>query len=120
MVKETESLAMCKEYLGKDVEVVMDKPLGSKHHKYNFLYEANYGYIPNTKAPDGDEIDAYFLGVDKPLKKASGICIAIVHRFKDDDDKVVVVPKDTELSDKEIQEMVYFQEQWSEYTIIRM
>jgi inorganic pyrophosphatase len=48
--------------------------------------------VPDTKAPDGEEIDAYFLGIDKPVKKAQGKCIAIIHRLNDDDDKLVVVP----------------------------
>jgi len=56
-----------KEFLGKKVEMVIDRPLGSKHHKHGFLYEANYGYIPNTKSPDGEELDAYYLGAKVPL-----------------------------------------------------
>ena len=58
-----------KDFLGKDVEVIMDRPLGSRHPKHGFVYEANYGYIPNTKSPDSEELDAYYLGVSKPLKK---------------------------------------------------
>lgn len=108
-----------KDYLGKEVEVVMDRPMGSKHPKHGFVYEANYGYIPNTKSPDGEELDAYYLAVDKPLKKAKGVCIAIIHRTNDNDDKLVVVPKGIELSDKQIEEQTHFQEQWFEHMIIR-
>jgi len=106
-------------FLGKEVEVVIDRPLGSKHPKHGFVYEANYGYIPNTKSPDGEELDAYYLGVDKPLKKARGICIAVINRTNDDDDKLVVVPEGVKLSNKEIKRQIHFQEQWFKYTIVR-
>ena len=45
----------------------MDRPLGSKHPKHGFEYLTNYGYIPDTISGDGEELDAYVLGVDKPL-----------------------------------------------------
>lgn len=57
-----------KPYLGKEVEVVIDRPLGGKHPKWGFVYPVNYGYIENTKAPDGEEIDVYVLGIIKPVK----------------------------------------------------
>src|SRR3972149_963238 len=90
-----------KDFLGKEVEVIIDRPLGSKHPKHGFLYEVNYGYIPNTVSPDGEELDAYYLGVDKPLKTAKGQCIAIIKRTNDNDNKLIVVPKGIRLSNKE-------------------
>ncbi|MDO8507445.1 MAG: inorganic diphosphatase [bacterium] len=108
-----------KEYIGKEVEVVMDRPLGSKHPKHGFEYEVNYGYIPGVIAPDGEELDAYVLGVDKPLDKFTGEVIAIVHRLDDDDDKLVVVPKGTRLTDEEILNQTNFQEQFFKPTIVR-
>src|SRR5688572_30046538 len=101
-----------KQFLGKSVEVVIDRPLGSKHPKHGFLYEVNYGYIPNTKSPDGEELDAYYLGVEESLEKAEGICIAIIHRTNDDDDKLIVVPKEKkDITDQEIEKGTHFQEQ---------
>jgi len=79
--------------------VIIGRPLGSKHPKHGFEYKANYGYIPNTKSPDGEELDAYYLGISRPLMNARGVCIAIIHRTNDDDDKLVVVPEGTELTD---------------------
>ena len=52
-------------FLGQKVNVVIDRPLGSKHPKHGFIYEVNYGYIPNTKSSDGEEQDVYVLGTDK-------------------------------------------------------
>lgn len=111
---------MAEKYLGEEVELVIDRPLGSKHPKHDFLYEANYGFIPNTKAPDGEELDAYYLGVNKPLNQAKGKCIAIIHRLDDDDDKLVVVSSKAEgITDEEIEKMVNFQEQWFKHKIVR-
>ena len=104
-------------FLGQKVNVIIDRALGSKHPKHSFIYEVNYGYIPNTKSPDGEELDAYYLGVNKPLKNANGICIAIIHRTNDD--KLVVVPNGVKLSDKEIEKQVNFQEKWSKHKILR-
>lgn len=119
-MKESQSLQIVKRYLGKKIEVVLDRPLGSKHPKHGFVYESNYGYVPETKAPDGEEIDAYYLGVNEPLQKATGKVIAIVHRLDDDDDKLVVVPPRAEkITDGEITRAIYFQEQWFKSRIVR-
>ena len=76
---------MYKKYLGQEVKIVIDRPLGSKHPKHDIYYAVNYGFVPGTKAPDGDEIDAYLLGVFEPVKEYEGKCIAIIHRLNDDD-----------------------------------
>lgn len=44
-------------YLGTTVDVEIDRPIGSRHPKYDFFYPVNYGYVPNTKAGDGKAID---------------------------------------------------------------
>jgi len=117
---KTETLQMARSYLRKDVKVIIDRPLGSKHPKHGFEYKTNYGYIPGTLAPDGEELDAYYLGVNKPINEATGKCVAIVHRLDDDDDKLVIVPpKSEQITDKEITEAVHFQEQWFKHEILR-
>lgn len=113
------SFTKATDFLGKEVHLIIDRPLGSKHPKYGFLYEANYGYVPNTKSPDGEELDAYYLGVDKPLKSAKGICLAVIHRTNDNDDKLVIAPKGIELSDEEIEKQTRFQERWFKHKIVR-
>lgn len=117
--KESTSLKMAKEFLGKLVLVTIDRQLGTKHPKHGFIYEANYGYIPDTKAPDGEELDAYFLGINDPVEAGSGKCIAIIHRLDDDDDKLVVVPPEVELTDEQIEKATSFQEQWFKHKIVR-
>ena len=107
-------------YLGKNVQVTMDRPLGSNHPKHGFKYEVNYGYVPNTLALDGEEIDAYVLGVDKPLENFEGKCVAVIHRTNDDDDKLVVIPGDMkDISGEEITRQTRFQEQFFKSVIIR-
>lgn len=112
------SLQLAKQYLGKEVEVVMDRPLGSIHPKHGFKYEANYGFIEGVKAPDGEELDAYYLGVDVPLNRAKGVCIAIAHRKDNDDDKLIVVPVGTEMTTEQITTAIHFQEQWFDTEIV--
>ena len=106
-------------YLGKKVEVKIDRPLHSKHPKHGFVYETNYGFVPDTKAPDGEEIDAYVLGVDEPVETFSGMCIAVIQREDDDDDKLVVVPEGFDPTDDEIMSAVNFQEQYFKSRVVR-
>lgn len=107
-------------FLGKIVKAKIDRPLNSLHPKHGFKYEANYGFVPNTKAPDGEEIDVYVLGVDKPIKEFKGRCIAIIHRLNDNDDKLIVVPDGLELNDKEIKKHTNFQEKYFKSKSIRV
>jgi inorganic pyrophosphatase len=116
---KSKSLELARSFLGKEVEVTMDRPLGSKHPDEGFLYEVNYGYIAGVIAPDGEDLDAYYLASDQPLEKAKGKVIAIIHREDDDDDKLVVVPKEVTLSDEEITKLVSFQEQRHKSFILR-
>lgn len=108
-----------KEYLGKLLDIKIDRPFGSSHPKHGFIYPVNYGYVPNTVSGDGEELDAYLLGVFKPVDEFEGKCIAIVHRTNDDDDKLIIVPEGKEYSDDAINALVEFQEQYFEHIIIR-
>ncbi len=110
---------VAKDYLGKKVLVQMDRPLGSKHPKHGFTYMVNYGFIPNTISGDGEELDAYVLGVFEPLDKFEGKVIAIIHRTNDNDDKLVVVPMDKNYSDEAIRALTEFQERFFESIIVR-
>ncbi len=106
-------------FIGKMVNVVMDRPLGSKHPKYDFIYEVNYGYIPNTISGDGEPLDAYVLGEDNALDSFYGKVIAIVHRTQEDDDKLIVVAVGKDYTNQEIEKLVNFQEKYKKHIIIR-
>ena len=121
MQNKSRSLFLAEQYLGKDVSIIIDRPLGSKHPKHGFVYEVNYGYVPGTRSADGEELDAYYLGSSQPLHIVKGRCIAIIHRLDDDDDKLVIVPKThIDLTDGEITEAVNFQERWFDGEIRRI
>ena len=108
-----------KEYLGKKVRVIMDRPMGCKHPKHGFVYPVNYGYIPDTVSGDGEELDAYVLGVNGPMSEFEGVVKAYIHRTNDDDDKLIVTPDKINITDEEIRKLTHFQEQFFESVIIR-
>lgn len=99
--------------IGKTVTVTIDRPLGSFHPKHpDIYYPINYGYIPGIIAPDGEEQDAYVLGVDIPAKTFTGRVIAIIHRLDDVEEKWVVAPEDRTFTKEEIENLTRFQEQY--------
>lgn len=108
-----------RDFLGKTVVATMDRQLGTKHPKHGFEYLVNYGFIAGTLSPDGEELDAYVLGVDEPLPTFKGICAAVIHRTNDNDDKLVVLPEGREISGDEIRTATHFQEQYFVSEIIR-
>lgn len=107
------------EYLGKEVTIEIDRPLGTKHPKHGFIYMVNYGFIPNTISGDGEELDAYLLGEFDPVEKSSGKVIAIIHRTNDDDDKLIISKDGKEYSNDAIRALTEFQERFFESIIIR-
>lgn len=113
-------MTQAREFLGKPVKVTVDRPLGSKHPKFGDIYPVNYGFVRGTKSTDGEALDAYILGVDRPLREFVGRCLAVVHRFNDDDDKLIVVPDGLNLADEEIRNAVSFQEQYFKSEIVRL
>lgn len=81
-------------YLGKTVTVTVDRPIGSAHPDCpEMIYPVNYGYIEGITAPDGEEQDAYILGIDTPEKQYTGVVIGVIIREDDIEDKWVVVPE---------------------------
>lgn len=108
-----------KEYLNKIVNVKIDRELGSKHPKHNYIYPVNYGYIPGTVSGDGEEIDCYILGVFDPISEFKGKCIAIIQRTNDNDDKLIIVPEDKNYSNDAIEALVEFQERYFEHELVR-
>ena len=107
-----------KDFLGKKVKVVMDRPMGSKYPKWNFIYPINYGYVPNTISGDGEELDAYIVGIFEPVEEYEGKCIAAIHRLDDDDDKLVIAPEEKIYTKQQIEALVEFQERFFEHEII--
>lgn len=106
--------------LGDMVTIKMDRPIGTVHPKHpGLVYPINYGYVPGLIAPDGEEQDAYVLGVDVPLTEFTGRLIAVIHRFDDVEEKWVLAPEGVSFTKEEIAEKTRFQEQYY-HTEIRM
>ncbi len=61
------------DFLSMDVEIIIDRPMGSKHPDHGYVYPVNYGYVPNTTGSDGEPIDVYILGEAEPLTRFEGI-----------------------------------------------
>ena len=115
--KEREELI--KAYMGKTVEVVIDRPIGYHHVTKDVPldYTVNYGYIPGVMGGDGDEQDVYVLGVDVPLERFTGRIIGAIRRRDDNEDKLVAAPAGMRFHQGQIAEAVRFVEQYFDSTI---
>lgn len=99
--------------IGTTVTVVVDRPMGSCHPSHpDICYPVNYGYVPGVMAPDGEEQDAYILGVFEPVTTFTGKVIAIIHRLNDVEDKWVVAAENVVFTANQIMEQVAFQERY--------
>ncbi|WP_338950581.1 inorganic diphosphatase [Fusobacterium nucleatum] len=107
-----------KKYLYRDVFVKIDRKLGDLHPEFDYVYPLNYGYIPNTISEDNEEIDAYVLGVFSPIIEFNGVCKGIVQRYNDEENKLIIMPKDKEYSVEQMEALIEFQERFFEHRII--
>ncbi len=105
--------------IGRTVIVTVDRPLGSYHAEHkDMYYPINYGYVEGIMAPDGEEQDAYILGVNEAVDKYTGTVIAVVHRNDDVEEKWVVAPAGMTFTREEIGEQIYFQEKYFDSEIV--
>ena len=104
--------------LGKMVDILIDRPLGSHHPKHtDMIYPVNYGYVPHIFSADGEEADIYLLGVSEPVEKYKGRVIAFIHRLDDVEDKWIAAPSGVTFTPDEIEKAVNFQEQYFQHEI---
>lgn len=108
--------ALVKSYLGKTVDIKIDRPIGCVHkkEKYSLTYPINYGYIPSVIGGDSEELDVYLLGVDKPVTEYRAKIIGIAHRENDIEDKLIAAPVGLNFTKEEIKQAINFQEQYYE------
>ena len=104
--------------LGKTVHVVVDRPMGHCHK--GMVYPVNYGYIPGLPGGDGEEQDAYILGIDTPLSEFDGQVVGAIRRTNDVEDKLIVAPAGTVFHQGQIAEAVHFVEQYFETYILSL
>lgn len=123
-MEETEYLTaeqregLIRQFLGKTVEVIIDRPVGYVHHVKGITlhYTVNYGYLPGVLGGDGEEQDVYVLGVSEPLERFTGTVIGAVRRKDDFEDKLVAAPEGVEFHQAQIMEAVHFVEQYFDST----
>ena len=106
-------------YLGKTVDVVIDRPIGHIHVTKGITlhYTINYGYLPGITGGDGEEQDVYILGVEEPLERFRGRIIAAVCRANDNEDKLVAAPENMIFTAEEIRKATWFVEQYFDSTV---
>lgn len=104
--------------LGKAVHVEVDRPIGHRHK--DMVYPVNYGYIPGMQAGDGEEQDAYILGIHEPISAFDGRVVGAIRRKNDCEDKLIVAPEDMVFHQGQIAEAVQFQEQFFDTFIISL
>ncbi len=114
MVTKEERKALVQKYLGKVVDIKIDRPIGYVHkkEKYTLYYPINYGYIPGVLGGDGEELDVYLLGVNKPVKEHAVRIIGAVCRKNDVEDKLIAAPEGMSFSLEQMAESIRFQEQY--------
>ncbi|MFA5052130.1 MAG: inorganic diphosphatase [Patescibacteria group bacterium] len=107
-----------REWIGREISVVIDRPAGSAHPDYPALvYPVNYGYVPNTRSDvDHEEIDAYVLGPQKPLETFTGRVIGVIVR--EADEIKLIVSDGRSLSREDIERFVHFQEKFFSHTLL--
>ena len=99
--------------IGKIVTITVDRPIGSCHPEYpDMIYPINYGYVRGIIAPDGEEQDAYIIGIDDPVVEFCGRVIAIIQRLDDVESKLVVAPDGMTFTENEIIAKTHFQERY--------
>ena len=96
--------------LGKIVTVTVDRPIGYDHN--GLIYPINYGFVEGLMGGDGEEQDAYILGVSEPVETFTGQVIGVVRRHNDCEDKLVVASGEQLYHQGEIARAIHFQEQY--------
>lgn len=113
-LSQEEREALIEQYLGKTVQIRVDRPIGYVHEVKGITlhYTVNYGYIPGLMGGDGEEQDVYILGVCEPVEHFTGRIIAAIRRRDDNEDKFVAAPEGMDFHQGEIAEAVNFVEKY--------
>lgn len=111
--------ALIRKYLGRTVDVLIDRPIGFVHHTKGITlhYTVNYGFLPGVTGGDGEDQDVYILGVTEPLEKFTGRIIGVVRRRDDNEDKFVAAPEGMVFHQGQIAEAVHFVEQYFDSSV---
>lgn len=112
------------------VKVTIDRPQGTRHPEHpDIIYELDYGHVEGVVGGDGEEQDAYFLGLPQGYafvgKEVSGFIVAVIIRKNDVETKWVVAPlyggvapRTPKYTKEQIEKAVHFQEKFFDIEII--
>ena len=114
----TERRKRMENFLGTAVHVEIDRPLGFRHG--DLVYPVNYGFLPGIPGGDGEDQDAYVLGIEHPLAAFDGEVIGAILRKDDREDKLIVAPAGHRLHQAQIAEAVHFVEQYFDSHVISL
>lgn len=95
------------------ITVTVDRPIGSSHPDYpSLVYPVNYGYIEGCSDPGRGRTGCLYhrCGIYLLINLQAKNCH--IHRKDDVGDKWVVAPENMPYTKQQIEEMVYFQEQY--------
>lgn len=98
------------EFIDKTVRIEISKTKPQKVNKLQNIYPINCGYVPDVLDGDGKKIECYIVGIDKQINEFTGKCIAVLHKFDNTEDKLIVAPNDQNYSDNQIRDILKFQE----------
>lgn len=69
-------------------KIIIDRPKGSLHPKWKWVYEVNYGYLAGTTSADGEGIDIW---VGSSEKKIANALICIIDGLKNDSEIKILI-----------------------------
>ena len=72
-----------------DSEIIIDRPKGTAHPKFNdLIYPVDYGYLKNTASMDGGGIDVW-VGTNSKKRASAVICTVDIMK-KDSEIKILI------------------------------
>lgn len=74
--------------LVRDCPLVLDRPAGSRHPRWDFIYPYDYGYLEGSTAADGDGIDAWRGSLAQA--RVTGVICTVDSRKRDAEIKILI------------------------------
>lgn len=76
------------DHLARDCPLVIDRPAGSRHPRWDFIYPYDYGYLEGSTAADGGGIDAWRGSLPEP--RVTGVICTVDSRKRDAEIKILI------------------------------
>lgn len=86
-IQKTEDFWNYIENLIKTSDIIIDRPKGTPHPKFEVIYPINYGYLKNTNSSDNSEIDIWVGSLAR--QKINGIMVIVDLHKRDSEIKII-------------------------------